>query len=50
VGTPNFDEQQVIGRLAEQPELANAIELAQGFTHLVRQRQLPISQLNSQVN
>lgn len=33
------DEQQVVQRLAEQPELATAVELAQRFTNLVRQRQ-----------
>ncbi len=33
------DEQQAIERLAEQPELATAVALAQRFTNLVRQRQ-----------
>jgi transposase len=33
------DEQQVIERLAKQPEFATAVGLAQRFTSLVRQRQ-----------
>jgi transposase len=37
--TLETDEQQVIERLVKQPELATAVELAQGFIHLVRQRQ-----------
>jgi transposase len=37
--TLNADEQQVIQRFTEQPELATVVELAQGFTNLTRQQQ-----------
>jgi transposase len=37
--TLKHDEQQVIQRLAEHPELTKTVELAQEFTDLVRQRQ-----------
>ena len=37
--TLNADEQQVLQRFTEHPELATAVKLAQDFTNLTRQRQ-----------